>query len=103
MTIYIIRLKPNKEAKVSPEEKKKAGKIHHDFVEELVTKNIIVFGGPVVNAPEFAQGMIVANLPSADDVMETFKEDPMISLGLVNIEITEWDIQHNPNNFNKLL
>ncbi len=103
MPIYIIRLKPNPDVDIPAEEKKEAGKVHHDFVEELVSKNIIVFGGPVINAPEFAKGMLVANLASEQEVLNTFNNDPMISKGIVGIEITEWDIKHNTVNFNKLL
>lgn len=82
------------------EDKKEASRVHHDFVESLVEKNIILFGGPIVNE---AGGMIVANLPSKESVMETFAEDPMISKEYVTIEVSEWNIKHNTENFNKLL
>ena len=101
MSIFIIRLKPNMDkTNIDMEDKKRSSKIHHDFVESLVQKNIILFGGPVV---EEAGGMIIANLPSKKAVLETFSEDPMVSKEYVSIKVLEWNIKHNLDNFNKLL
>ena len=100
MSIYIIRLKPNTEKTVDMEVKKKATKDHHDFVEELVSKNIILFGGPIIDQ---AGGMLVANVPSEDILRETLSGDPFISEEYVHYEVSEWNIAHNPDNFKKLL
>ena len=101
MSIFIIRLKPNSEkSNIDKEDQKQSSAIHHDFVENLVEKNIILFGGPVKNV---GGGLIIANLPTEDDVRNTFMEDPMIRKEYVTVEISEWDIKHNTENFNKLL
>ena len=101
MGIFIIRLKPNTEKyNIDKEDQKQSSAIHHDYVEELVEKNIILFGGPV---KDIGGGLIIANLPTEADVMKTFLLDPMISKEYVTVEISEWDIKHNTENFNKLL
>jgi uncharacterized protein YciI len=101
MGIFIIRLKPNTEkSNIDKEDRKQSSAIHHDYVESLVEKNIILFGGPVKNV---GGGMIIANLPTEEDVRQTFQKDPMIRKEYVTIEVSEWDIKHNTENFNKLL
>ena len=101
MGIFIIRLKPNPgKSNIDKEDQKQSSAIHHDFVESLVDKNIILFGGPVKNV---GGGLIIANLPTEDDVRRTFMEDPMIHKEYVTVDISEWDIKHNTENFNKLL
>lgn len=101
MSIFIIRLQPNSEKlNIDKEDQKQSSSIHHDYVESLVDKNIILFGGPVKNV---GGGLIIANLPSEEDVRNTFAKDPMISKEYVTVEISEWDIKHNTKNFNKLL
>lgn len=101
MSIFIIRLRPNtSKSNIDMDDKKEASRVHHDYVEGLVEKNIILFGGPIMDE---AGGMIIANLPSKAAVMETFSEDPMVSKEYVTVEVSEWDIKHNTANFNKLL
>lgn len=101
MGIFIIRLKPNLEKlNIDKEDQKQSSAIHHDYIESLVEKNIILFGGPVKNV---GGGMIIANLPTEEEVKKIFQQDPMISKEYVTVEISEWDIKHNTENFNKLL
>lgn len=89
--LFLVRLRPNKEKMSITPNVAELKKEHSIYIESLVEKGIILFGGPIVDQPG---GMLVVKSETIEEVTDTFNKDPMIIPSLIEIKVHRWTIKH---------
>jgi uncharacterized protein YciI len=65
---------------------------HHAFMKSLHDRELLVVGGPFLDAvsPGRAVGVAVIRAPSAEEAEAIAHEDPSIDAGLLRVEVRPW-------------
>jgi uncharacterized protein YciI len=66
-------------------------KAHIDNFKRCFAANKLIGAGPLNDPTQFRRGIVLFYFPSKKDVIESFKPDPYVQSGIMNVEAHPWN------------